>query len=205
MRRIYVHGLGQTPDSWDKVIAQTEPDGDSLCPDLAEICRGKEAAYETLYEGFAEICESFEEKMDLCGLSLGGVLCLHYAVEHPEKVNSLVLIGAQYKMPKRLLKFQNILFRCMPESAFRQAGFGKKDFIRLCGTMAELDFSSSIQKIACPALVVCGERDSANRKAALELVGLLQDARLQTIDGAGHEINTEAPEKLAEALRDFYG
>ncbi len=37
-----------------------------------------------------------------------------------------------YKMPKKLLKFQNLIFRFMPQSGFEQMGFGKKDFLKLC-------------------------------------------------------------------------
>jgi len=107
-------------------------------------------------------------------------------------------------MPKKLLCFQNILFRFMPNAMFRQTGFGKSEFLRLCETMAELDFSASLPKVACPVLVLCGERDSANRRAAAELAGLLRNAEFQTIPGAGHEANIEAPEKLAEVLRGFY-
>ncbi len=70
--------------------------------------------------------------MDLCGLSLGGVLALQYTIEHPEKVNSLVLIAAQYKMPAKLLKPQNSFFRFMPKSSFQQTGFGKREFMELC-------------------------------------------------------------------------
>lgn len=132
------------------------------------------------------------------------MLALNYTIEHPEKVNSLVLIAAQYKMPKGLLKVQNILFQLMPKSMFQQTGFGKKEFIQLCRTMMELDFSNSIQKISCPALIVCGERDSANKKASLELAGLLKNAQLQIISDSGHEVNIEAPERLAEILHVFY-
>lgn len=205
MRTIYLHGLGQTPASWKNVIAQLESAECCVCPDLTEICMGKEAAYKNLYEGFSKICAEYDEPIDLCGLSLGGVLALNYAVEHPEKVNSLVLIAAQYKMPKGLLKMQNLLFQFMPESMFRQMGFGKKEFIRLCKTMMELDFSDSIQNISCPVLIVCGERDYANKNAAVKLADLLKDAELKIISGSGHEVNREAPERLAEALRAFYG
>lgn len=204
MQQIYVHGLGQTPASWKKIIMQLKSSEYSVCPDLTEICGNGKTTYKNLYEGFSKICDSFHEKIDLCGLSLGGVLALNYAVEHPENVNSLVLIAAQYKMPKGLLRFQNILFQLMPKSMFQQTDFGKKEFIQLCQTMMELDFSHSIQKVTCPTLVVCGERDSANKKAAMELAGSLKNAELQIISGTGHEINIEAPEKLSEVLRDFY-
>ena len=53
----------------------------------------------------------------------GGVLALNYAVDHPEKVQQLVLIAPQYKMTEKLLRFQNLLFRFMPDSMFQQMGF----------------------------------------------------------------------------------
>lgn len=201
---IYLHGLGQTSAGWERLIAQSEFAGHSVCPDLIELCRGKQATYQNLYEGFSKACSEFDEPLDLCGLSLGGVLALHYTIEHPKKVNSLVLIAAQYKMPKGLLRIQNILFRFMPKSMFQQAGFGKKEFIRLCKTMMELDLSDSVWKVSCPALVVCGERDAVNKKASVELAGLLENAELQIISDSGHEVNMEAPERLAEVLRIFY-
>lgn len=203
MLRIFLHGLGQTPESWGKTITGLNAAEHSLCPNLADMLRGKNATYENLYEAFSEICEELDEKIDLCGLSLGGVLALQYTIEHPEKVNSLALIAAQYKMPVNLLKLQNFLFRFMPKSSFQQIGFGKREFMLLCKTMMTLDFSLSIGEVRCPVLVIYGEKDSANKKAALELADNLKNAQLQVIPGAGHEINLEAPEKLAEVLRDF--
>ena len=41
-----------------------------------------------------------------------------YCPEHPDKVKALALIAAQYKMPEKLLKIQNMLFRLMPNSTF---------------------------------------------------------------------------------------
>lgn len=204
MRPIFLHGLGQTPASWKKTIAQLESAQDCVSPNLAKLYQGDNISYQNLYEGFSKICDEFDEPLDLCGLSLGGVLALNYTIDHPEKVNSLVLIAAQYKMPKGLLKLQNILFQLMPESMFQQTGFGKKEFIQLCKTMMELDFSNSLRKVSCPTLILCGQRDSANKKAAKELAEVLKNAELQIISGCGHEVNMEAPEKLSEVLRNFY-
>jgi len=205
MNQVYLHGLGQTPVSWEQTILTLQPAADSICLNLVGLVRGIDATYQNLFAAFSDYCDQFEGIMDLCGLSLGGVLALNYAIEHPEKVRSLVLIAAQYKMPKTLLRFQNVLFRLMPGQMFQKTGFRKADFLRLCGTMLELDFSSSLPKVACPALVICGGKDSANKKAAVELASLLPKGELQVLDGVGHEVNLEAPERLAETLRDFYG
>jgi len=204
MTRIYIHGLGQTPGSWEKTIAESGASEDSLCPDLAGLVHGSEATYQNLYAAFSAFCGQAQGPLALCGLSLGAVLALHYAVDHPEGVSALALVAPQYQMPKKLLRFQNAVFRLMPESAFQETGFGKAGFLRLCGTMRELDFSGALQKIPCPVLLVCGERDRANKRAALNMADRMNRAELQIIPGAGHEVNVDAPGKLAEALRDFY-
>ena len=72
-------------------------------------------------------------------------------------------------MPKKLLKFQNMLFRLMLNSMFKQIGFKKADVINLCNTMSELDFSDSLCKVSCPTLIICGEKDNTNKKAPKEL------------------------------------
>lgn len=205
MKQVYVHGLGQTPASWEETVSRLNGGEPAVCLDLAGMVRGKEAGYENLYQAFSAACDGLGGGMDLCGLSLGSVLALNYAIDHPERVRSLALIAPQYQMPKGLLRLQNLLFRLMPGRVFQQAGFGKTEFIRLCGDMAELDFSGSLQTITCPVLVVCGGKDTANKRAAVELAGKAARAELQILEGVGHEVNTEAPETLARLLRDFYG
>lgn len=205
MKQIYLHGLGQNPDSWSKVIEQLEASEHSMCPDLSELVQGQDTTYQNLYAAFSAMCDEIEEDICLCGLSLGGVLALNYAIEHPEKIKGLVLIATQYKMPKKLLRVQNAIFRFMPKSMFQQTGFGKSDFLKLCNTMMELDFSDSIYNVSCPTLVIYGEKDRANKNASIELANMLIDAELQVFNGVGHEINIEAPDKLEETLRVFFG
>lgn len=205
MKQIYVHGLGQTPDSWTKTITHIKNCELNVCPDLPEFIRGKQATYQNLYAAFSDFCNKYDTPVNLCGLSLGGVLALNYTIDHPEKVHSLVLIATPYKMPKHLLQFQNVLFRFMPKSMFQEIGFCKKDFLQLCKTMMPLDFSNSLPKISCPVLVICGEKDTANKKASLKLANILANAEFSELKGIGHEVNTEAPEQLAAVLSGFYG
>lgn len=204
MKYVYLHGLGQDADSWNRVIEATEIKDNSVCLDLAELLKGKAATYSILYSVLSEICDKEQEDIVLCGLSLGSVLALNYVIDRPKKVKALVLIAAQYKMPAGLLKLQNALFRIMPQSMFQKTGFGKRDFISLCSSMAELDFSEALDRVSCPALVVCGGKDNANKKASAELADILKHSQFKEIVGAGHEVNLEAPEELASSLREFY-
>ena len=204
MVQVYAHGLGQTPASWDKVFSLMNDNAKVVCPDLSDIVSGEDVCYASLYSTFDYICSNISEPIDLCGLSLGGVIALNYAIEHPDKVNSLVLIAAQYKMPKALLRIQNIMFRLMPKSGFQGLGFGKADFISLCDSMVRLDFSGSLDKVACPVLVAYGERDDANKKASVKLAGLLKNAELREVRNSGHQVNLDAPEETAAMLREFF-
>ena len=204
MKYLYLHGLGQKPDSWNKVIKETKVSESSISLSLAGMLEGKDVTYSELYSAFSEECDKENEAIVLCGLSLGAVLALNYAIDHPDKVKALVLIAAQYKMPKKLLKSQNMLFRLMPNSMFRQIGFKKADVISLCGTMAELDFRDSLHNVSCPVLIVCGEKDNANKKASKELCHYLNNSYFHELMKTGHEANIEAPEELAIVLQQFY-
>lgn len=204
MQLVFIHGLGQTPSSWEKTIEHMTIDVNCVCPDLPRMLHNQTIHYTNLYGAFSEYCNGFSEPVNLCGLSLGGILALHYGIEHPSKVNSLVLIGTQHVIPKKLLAFQNILFRFMPESMFQEMGFGKKDFIQLSKSMMALDFTHDLSNLSCPVLVICGEKDHANKKASKELAKQVPNGKLQIIWKAGHEINTEAPAYLAEILNQFF-
>ena len=204
MNYILLHGLGQTSSSWDATIQTLNEDWNIFCPGLSDWILGKQPCYDTLYKAFENYCEQFDDTLCLAGLSLGGILAMQYSIEHPEKVKSLVLIGTQYKMPKRLLKLQNVLFHLMPDSEFSKMGFQKSDFISLCKSMMDLDFSHHLKDIRCKVLVVCGEKDRANRSASLQLAELIPDAEFITILGAGHEVNIDCPFQLGEKLNNFF-
>ena len=88
MKQIYVHGLGQTSDSWTKTIDILQTTDYSLCPNLPDLVHSKEVTYDNLYAAFSDYCNQYDEPIDLCGLSLGGVLALNYAIQYPKKVHS---------------------------------------------------------------------------------------------------------------------
>ena len=198
---VLLHGLGQTPASWDAVARSLG--NESVRPELFALLRGGEAVYENLYRAFSDDCARLPEPLHLCGLSLGGVLALQYSAEHSGRVGSLVLIGTPCAMPRGLLRVQGLVFRLMPERAFRQMGLSKKDVLALTSSMLDLDLRENLARVKCPALVLCGERDRVNRKAALTLAKALPNARFREIGGAGHELNREAPKELAAILREY--
>lgn len=200
MKTILIHGLGQDFSIWNNMIENQE---NIICPNLPDFLKGKEANWNNLYNSFENYCKSIPDKINICGLSLGGILALQYGIENPDKINSMILIGTQYTMPKMLLKIQNVIFRFMPEIQFKETGFSKNDFIKLSESMMNLDFSENLKNIKFPVLVVCGEKDKPNMKASLNISKMIPDAELIIVKNSGHEVNRDNPEELKNILTRF--
>ena len=202
--KIFVHGSGHQATSWNKTISYMTDNKDIVCPNLSSILEGKEANYENLYSSFVKYCNEFDGQIHLCGLSLGGILALNFALDIPRKVKTLVLIGTPYKIPKIVFSFQNIIFRFLPKSIFETMAFDKKNTFVLGDSMKDLDFSDRVKIIKCPTLILCGKRDSANIKSADYLSQNIRSAELKIIENTGHVVNEENPETLADILNEYY-
>ena len=202
--KIFVHGSGHKATSWEKTISYMTNNEDIVCPNLSSILEGKEASYENLYSSFIKYCNEFDGQIHLCGLSLGGILALNFALDFPQKVKTLVLIGTPYKVPKVAFSFQNIIFRFLPKSIFETMAFDKKNTFALGDTMKNLDFSDRVKNIKCPTLILCGKKDSANMKSADYLSQSIRSAELKIIENTGHVVNEENPKALADILNEYY-
>lgn len=83
---ILIHGLGQNSKDWDTIKNELETREISpIVPDLFDLTKGRELDYPTVYQAFSEMSESYKDKLNLCGLSLGGLLALNYAIQYPKK------------------------------------------------------------------------------------------------------------------------
>ena len=163
MKTIFLHGLGQSAQSWQEVVSRLDgPASAADCPELFRWAEPDDCTYPRLLAGLERYCQAIDEPFRLCGLSLGAVLALDYTIRHPDSPSSLVLAGAQYKIPTRLIDLQNLLFRLMPKRAFEGMGVSKQDFIRLAHSMRTLDLSRGLHRVTCPVTLVCGEKDTAN-------------------------------------------
>ncbi len=201
-RMVLLHGLGQTADSWRDVLRELDG-GETLCPQIFQLPTDGPLDYPRLYRALCGYLDGVPGRFVLCGLSLGGVLALQYAIEHGDRLSSLALIAPQFDMPKKLLALQNTLFRLMPAKAFEPMGLAKVDVVRLCGSMASLNFRDRLGEVSCPALVIYGEKDRANLGAARELARLLPKSQLRLIPRAGHEVNVQAPQELGAVLQEL--
>lgn len=118
-------------------------------------------------------------------------------------MNTLIVIGTQYKMPKALLRLQNGIFRLLPDSGFQNMGFGKRQFIQLSKSMMDLDLTGNLKQITCPTFILCGEKDWLNWPASRRLEKAISHAKTERIPHAGHEVNKENADAAGEKIRKF--
>ena len=204
MKNILIHGLSQNADAYKKVEKFLKENNVKVeSPNLYALLK-EDVNYQALFSRFADYCNSFDDKLNLCGLSLGGILALDYVKKYPEKVNSLILIGTPYKIPKFLFKIQGIIFHLMSKTTFEKIGLPKKDFIALTNSMGNLDIACNLDKIKTKTLILCGKLDKQNIKSAEELNKHIKNSTFKTIDNSSHEVNVDNPRDLANIIIDFW-
>ncbi len=207
MANILVHGLGQDEKSWNEIKKELNNNGINVeTPNLFSIVKNYQVNYENMYKTFADYCNSFNEKINLVGLSLGGILTIDYITEFPQKVNSIILIGTPYEIPKTIFTIQNIIYKFMPKKMFEKLGCPKKDMIRLLNSMGKLSIPDKAPNIKCNTLIICGEKekDNINMKSAKKLNEIIQNSKLKIIENAGHEVNIDNPKELAYIISNFW-
>ena len=132
MKNILIHGLGQNDKSWNIVKEELEKFNIEVeTPNLFDITKTNLLNYDNMYQELVNYLNGFDEKVNLVGLSLGGILAIDYANNFKDKVNSLILIGTPYKIPKALFTIQIIVYKFMPKKIFKKIGCSKKNIIEL--------------------------------------------------------------------------
>ena len=188
MKTILLHGLGQTEQDWKEVVCQLSSSNVD-CPELFSSMEN-EISYPQILGDLERRYSNVKEPLRICGLSLGALLAIDFAIRHG------------YKVPSLLIDFQNLIFRCMPNKAFDSMGLSKSNTIKLAHSMRSLDFTAQLNNILCPVTILCGKKDTANLKASKRLKELLPQATLHIIPNAGHELNKYAPNMIAEILNN---
>ncbi len=203
MKNILLHGLLQTPSSWKVIQSQLqEKQIDSQCPNLFQMTQEK--TYQNLFNEFTNFCNNQKGKLNLCGLSFGGILALEYAKKFPEKVNSLIIINVPYTIPKILFQIQNIIFHFMPKKVFQKVGMTKKEFRKFLKSMSQIEIKKNIEKISCPCFILNGSSDYSNKKSAKHFQEQIAKSKVQIISNSSHEVNVDNPFELSKIIIDVW-
>jgi 2-succinyl-6-hydroxy-2,4-cyclohexadiene-1-carboxylate synthase len=91
-RLVLVHGFTQTGRSWSKIVAGLAHDYEVVLVDLPGHGDSSELGGDLV--DTAELLGAVGGRATYVGYSMGGRVCLHLALAHPELVERLVVLGA---------------------------------------------------------------------------------------------------------------
>lgn len=226
---VLIHGAGGMALSWPPQIRRL-PQMTVLAPDLPN--HGKSAAL--VYQKLDEVAKALLswldglqiEEFNLCGHSMGGAICLLLALQAPQRVHKLILIGsaARFAVNPVLMELS-----AQPETLPRAVellikwSFGPRTPRRIKELTArrllenhphtlhqdlaacnEFNLSGELGYIQQPALILTGELDRMTPVAdAQELANKLPNAQFEIISGSGHMVILEQPDRIAKRVWDF--
>lgn len=203
---VLLHGLGQTPQSWQDQVTAIPEGLRAAAPWLHGLRPNADDRFSLAGASNAvgtELIKHGAQRAHLCGLSVGAMVALQFAVDAPDQVDRLVLCGAQIRPPKSVLWLQRQMIRATPTARLAQQGIRKDKVQQAMEILADADFTDRLAQVSAPTLVLCGERDRANLPASKLIAQRIPGAELELVPGAGHAPNTERPEEFNAALYRF--
>ena len=200
MKLIFLHGLGQSAESW-KEVQELLVDYPS---EALELFPSGVATYQEAKERIYQYLSKETEPFVLVGLSLGAALALELSSYDLPNLQGLVLSGCPLKLAGNILfKIQLMIFKLLPKSFFEKQGADKTLMVGVSEELKTLDLTQIAQNCHYPSLLICGSKDLPNLISMRKLYQLLPQAQFQIIPDGPHTLNTAKPKEFAEKTKSF--
>jgi 3-oxoadipate enol-lactonase len=221
---LLTHGLASSGETWDTLVSalvsryrvvtwDLRSHADSDSPD--EPC-----TVATLGADLAAIVAAAADgaPAHVLGHSAGGVVAMRCAIDHPELVRSLTLVGTASECNARAVAF----YESLAETAERDGAaavvrkLGTRDetaplpeargFARLARAMASLQaapLTPELERVCCPALIIVGANDFLGIGGSVIISRRVAGSRLEIVPERGHSIFREDPAGFARLVGEF--
>ena len=200
MKLIFLHGLGQSAESWKEVrnlLTDYPSEAIELFPSGVS---NYQQAKERVYQHLAQETEPFI----LIGLSLGAALALELSSNDLSNLRALVLSGCPLKLAGNILfKIQLMIFKLLPKSFFEKRGANKALMVGVSEELKILDLTDISRTCPYPTLLICGSKDKPNLSSMRSIHKLISESQFQIIPDGPHVLNKEKPKEFAEITRSF--
>jgi pimeloyl-ACP methyl ester carboxylesterase len=165
------------------------------------------------------------------GHSMGSAVALRFAIDHPERVEGLILIGAAPTVrgtPEARTYWDRALADPISRDFVRtltEQSFVKPVPPAVVDTMTEEsakvplhvwrsvlearwrgegDYAMELAKVQAPTLILWGDRDPRYGRSEQDaLLAGISRSRLVVVEGAGHMLQVEEPERCAREIAAF--
>jgi pimeloyl-ACP methyl ester carboxylesterase len=221
------HGYGASSAMWEPNVAALAADRPVITWDMRGHGRSDSPDDQEQYSHPACVADmaalldqAGAERAVLGGLSLGGFLSLEFVLEHPDRVDAVMLFdtGPGYRSDQGRQQWN--------DRAFKTAGRLERDGIMALGGSAEADYGhrsarglalaargmlaqrdgrvmEALPSVKVPVLVLVGARDKAFRPAADYLTAKIPGAVKVVVPDAGHVSNADQPQLFNQAVLEF--
>jgi pimeloyl-ACP methyl ester carboxylesterase len=225
---IFIHGSGSDHSLWSQQYAKLHKHYNIVAVDLPGHGRSQgsgEDDVRTYCVWISKLLNVLHLKNSIViGHSLGAAITLQFALSYPQDIKGIVVVGGGLKMPVNpfLLEFlktnpvQAIELICKFSLAREnrpkffdalKKSLSVANINTLYGDLTacdKVDLTKEVEKIAVPALVICGAEDKMmppdlSRQIAENIDG----AKLCLIEGAGHMVMIERQKKFNDILNEF--
>lgn len=200
MKLIFLHGLGQSAESWKEVrnlLTDYPSEAIELFPSGVS---NYQQAKERVYQHLAQETEPFI----LVGLSLGAALALELSSYDLPTLRALVLSGCPLKLAGNILFYvQLLIFKLLPKRVFEKQGADKSLVVGVSEELKILDLTAIAGTCPYPTLLICGSKDKPNLSSMKALHRLLTNSQFQLIPDGPHVLNEAKPKEFVEKIRSF--
>lgn len=233
---VLLNSIGTTTAMWDAVIGSLETAVRVVRMDIRGHGRSAAAGTSepcTMADLGRDVLETLDsaglDRVDLAGMTFGGMTAIWLAGNHPERIDRLALIGTSAHPARPGPSLDRA-------AAVRANGMGSvadavvarwvtaahaasnpgllerlhamfvqndaESYAQCCEVMATLDLRPELSRIGAPTLVIAGDQDPSfpADPHALALVAAIEQAELLELSTSAHNTALELPDVLASAL-----
>lgn len=148
----------------------------------------------------------FIKKASLLGWSDGGNTALIFSLKYPEKVDRVVLMGANLFPGFEAIEEETIrIFENRRDSLLKRDDPESQNQLRLADLVLKEPHINvqELQHIVAPVLVIAGEFDVVKKQHTVLIHSQIKDSRLEIIAGSDHYAPIKNPEVFNRVVLDF--
>jgi 3-oxoadipate enol-lactonase len=233
-----IHGVGADGASWDAIASALADEFRVIRLDLRGHGRSGHIVGDCSLDDFVrDVIDVLNAcgvaQAHVAGFSLGGMIAQALALQHPDRVNRLVLLSAvagRTEQERERVRQRLEILRTQGIAAITGAAQERwftPDFIArhpelVSARMAQLqqnhapsyaaaytvfslsDVGDRLHAIRHPTLIATGEHDvGSNTRMARFMHGQIAGSKLHILSGLRHSVLVEAPELITSLLREF--